>query len=368
MNAAEGLLDPQQQLMFAHLTRFAVGVGLAWFTIAAMRLSASTVDAWSIVQGAVRTGAQVVVLRVLLPATAVLTLVKQQTGAQSFAFLFGIGFALTVALFIAFFVIYLVSSKNAAWNAGTAASMGGGNRGLATLLVLSGILFVGADAASERDNTIAAFLAVDLGNFLALLVALPFLMALFSRRQLESNEVSISEIVSSNFHRARWDIFPIFAAIVLFILVNASGPSSYLGAAVNAVGEETASVRGVLVLYLAWLYVFATLPSLASVNNALGHAMLLAVLRICLAIGTAYLGGFVMRVTPLEFVKTPEGLAIVVLLISPVSSFAAVIVKQAGADEAAEQRVSELVVASTLVFLFVSLVLTIGSVIVGNTP
>lgn len=365
MNGSEGVLDPQQQLMLAHLTRFLVGVALAWFTVAAMRIGAPG-EAWSVAQRAIKTGTQIVVLRVLLPASAVLALVKQETGAQSFAILFGTGFALTISLFILFFIVYFVTSKNAAWNAGTAASMGGGNRGLATLLVLSAVIFVGADAVDERDNTIASFLAVDLGNFLALLVALPVLMAVFSRRQMEADKVNISEIVSTNFVRARWDILPILGAIVLFILVNSAGPNSQISAAVTAVGEETAAVRGVLVLYLAWLYVFATLPSLKSVGGALPHAMALAVLRIMLAIGAAYLGGLITGVSPLAFATTPEGLAIVVLLISPVSSFAAVIVKQAGADDVAEQRVSELIVASTLVFLFVSFLLIIASAVAGH--
>lgn len=364
MSGGEGILDPQQQLMLAHLTRFLVGVALAWFTIAAMRVGASG-EAWSLAQRAIKTGTQIVVLRVLLPSSAVLALVKQENGAQSFAILFGTGFALTISLFVLFFIVYFLISKNAAWNAGTAASMGGGNRGLATLLVLSGIIFVGADAVDERDNTIASFLAVDLGNFLALLVALPVLMAVFSRRQMDADKASISEIVSSNFVRAKWDIIPILGAIVLFVLLNSAGPNSEVSAAVTAVGEETAAVRGVLVLYLAWLYVFATLPSLSAVGRALPHAMALAVLRIILAVGAAYLGGFITRDSPLGFATTPEGLAIIVLVISPVSSFAAVIVKQAGADEAAEQRVSELIVASTLVFLFVSFLLVLASAVAG---
>lgn len=366
MNPQTTLLDAQQQAQLAQVTRVVVGVGLAWFTVHAMRLSASSAEAWAAVRAAIRSGAQIIVLRVLLPATAVLTLVQQQTGAQAFAILFGLGFALTVALFFFFFAIYSVARKSPVWNAGAAASMGGGNRGLAVLLLLSGLVFTGPGAGAQIEQTTAAFLAIDLGNFLALLAALPFLMSMLAKGK-QGESVAVPDLISTNLYQARWDLFPIFAAVVTYLAVNAFGEQSWVAAVVREIGAETADIRSVLVLYLAWLYVFATLPSLKAVRHEFPHAVALAVLRIGLASLAAVAGAAVLgHPSPLAFVTTPYGLAIIILLISPVSSFASIIVKQAGADEQAEARVSELVLASTIVFLAIALLLGLGSGFIGG--
>ncbi len=361
MNPETQLLDPQQQALLAQVTRVVVGVGLAWFTVHAMRLTASSAESWTAVRAAIRSGAQIMVLRVLLPATAVLTLVQQHTGAQAFAILFGLGFALTVVLFFFFFAIYSVASKHAVWNAGAAASMGGGNRGLAVLLLLSGLVFTGPTAGPQIERTTAAFLAIDLGNFLALLAALPFLMSLLARGK-SADGVPVPELISTNLYQARWDLVPIFAAVVTYLAVNAFGEQSWVTAVVRQIGTETADIRSVLVLYLAWLYVFATLPSLSAVRHEFPHAVMLALLRVGLASLAAVAGAALLGFSsPLAFATSPYGLATLLLLLSPVSSFASIIIKQAGADEQAEARVSELVLASTIVFLIVALILALGA-------
>lgn len=360
--------------LFSQFTRLFVTIGLAWITVAAIRFAVtnsesrpqalSTEAAWAIVKDGIRAGAQILVLRILLPTTAVIAVVQGHAGNVEFARMFLIGFFVAVLLFFVFWLLYaLALQKNAIWHAGAAASMGGGNRGLAALLLLASIIYSGPDAATELEAAKTAFLAVDMGNFIALLVAFPLMTSLLVRARTIDDETPLGRLLAQNIVGARWDLIP-FLVAALAVVVLSAWPHPILTAAVDQIGRETENIRSLLLLYLAWMYVFVTLPSLRSVSGALGEATLLLVSRLGLAAAALFTGAFLLTITWSDFFRTPEGLALTVLLIAPVSSFAPFIATRSGAPEEAEARITRLVLASTMLFFVLSIVL-VGVLLAG---
>lgn len=122
--------------VFAQVARLSVTLFFAWITVAAIRNAVgrltrhdgqiSSEQAWVIVRDALKDGTQVVVLRILLPATAVVALAQGNVGGAKFVWLFWLGFILAVAMLLVFRLIYQATGqRDARWKAGAAGSMGG---------------------------------------------------------------------------------------------------------------------------------------------------------------------------------------------------------------------------------------------------
>lgn len=209
------------------------------------------------------------------------------------------------------------------------------------MLLFASALYAGSNAQDTLDQAKTAFLAIDMGNFVALLLMFPLLMRPQSWQGLARNLVE-----------RLWDIIPIIIVFVLLAVIKIF-PDSFLKSLVDSAGRESQNARSLLLLYLAWVYVFVTLPSLRQISAALGEAVLILIFRLTVAGALIATGTYLFQSAPLDVVRHPEFLAFTVLLIAPVSSFAPFIVKQAGAPQETEERIAHLVLASTMLFMVI---------------
>jgi len=344
------------------MSRFLVTLALAWLATATMRSTAGRISdaAWDAIRSAIKDATHLVVLRILLPSTAVIAVIQGQLPPGDFARLMMLGFTIAMVLYAMSVIGYrIVLGRNSIWRAQSAASMGGGNRGLAALLLLAGIVYAPAPGREELLTTAkASFLAIDLGNFVALLFCFPFLTTLIMRSDGPSSEPKLVDILSGSLHKARWDLLVPLGGFILVCMVMA-WPTPVLREAVDRAARETDSVRSILLSFLTWLHVFVVASPFRSFAGPLGEATILLFMRTLLAIATAVVGGWLVDLTAFEFVATPRGLALSILLLAPVSSVAPFVARQAGADDRSAEDATLLVIVSTVLFIALTVVLAV---------
>jgi hypothetical protein len=346
----------------ATLTRFIVAVGLAGATVAAARagIRRSALahgvpfrQRWTTFEQDLIGGLRVVILRLLLPATAALAVLRAEK-VSAFLLLFVLGFLATLALYALFLIAYrLAQATGFAWRAAAAASMGGGNRGLAALVMLAGF---GGFSASQQEQSLGAFFALDAGNFIALLTAMPLLIGLIAApRQAvvklsDAEDESTGEATGIDLKQAKWDLLPLLVipvSAVVASLPQKEGIADWFIAA----GAQTQEVRGALLLYLPWLWIFLAWPSARQLQYAMSEALALFVARACLVVLLVAVIASYMQTDVRDALWQPSVLAVAVLLLAPVSSFAKLICQQTGAGRQTLDQVGALILSSTVLFV-----------------
>lgn len=319
--------------------------------------------AWERFASVLKETIRVLALRILLPSSVVWAVLDTDTDSRYYAALFGVGLAATVLLFAFFSVAYrLFQAETLVWRAGAAATMGGGNRGLAALMLIGGLHYANEPEALGRAQ--AAFLTLDAGNYVALLAVLPVLMRLFAgnrkhRSLRDAEEGTFKEIVGHSVWSARWDLAPMGLALGAAVLLKTLGPDSLPNEVSRVVGESTQLARSQLLLFLAWIYVMLSWPRRQEFQSAFFELFLLLVARGGLAAGVVWLVSVAMGTTMAATFWHPAVLAGVVLLTAPISSFAKMICEQAGAPPEISRPIGDLVLASTVLFVGLTLVATV---------
>lgn len=360
----------------ATLLRFVVAVGMALATVAAARVavrqSATARNApfepmWDEFEGHLVGALRVVILRLLLPASATLAVLKAKD-ASAFLLLFLAGAAATVILYALFLALYkLLGRPGFEWRGAAAASMGGGNRGLAALVLLCG---VGGLSATEQEIAQGAFFALDAGNFLALLTFMPLLISVVAQPATDADaskaeKQAWKETVGERLSKARWDLAPIAISLALPTLILATPALANIEALIEHAGEETSQLRSALLLYLPWVWVFLAWPTLPELRAAIVEAIGLTAIRgMLVALGLVALSS-ALNTSVRELFWQPFYLAAIVLLMAPVSSLAKIICAQAGADKATQDRIGALTVSSTVVFAGTLALIVVGIALAG---
>lgn len=231
--------------------------------------------------------------------------------------LFMMGAALPIATFIFGLVLSHITTLSK-WKFALFSTFGGGNRGTLLLLALIPLLHL------DQKVAVASFLLVDLGNFVSLMLVMPWLFALFLREKDQeaiSVPASYAGIVKPSLPLG----IPAFLVIGgYWLLVSAfSGHKELVFAIADAVGPSAKHALAFTLFLAIFLRARPSVSALGTTISAMGPA---AVSRFVAAFSIASIAVIDSQSEAtffpslFEYLPSYGGIALFVLIFSPPSS------------------------------------------------
>lgn len=301
-----------------------------------------------------------VVLMILIPTTIILNLNPskfQSDGSKYFPYehfplaIFAAGFCVLFLFYIVFSVVYGRSYPDRdIWRI-SASSMGGGNRGIAAVLLVSSF-FSSPEMASVA---LTSFLLLDFGNFIALL-------ALTSKR----NESLASALNGDAAGEIKLLLKVVAAVAIILFFMRVIDNQSPILIFMERFREFSSSARSVLLSFLSWLYVFIIIaPDGMTVNQLMksgkealkiAFVKLLTLLIVVVLAETVWF--FINSQTwkPSEW-HIPHMVAMVALFLAPISSLSPQLLGIEAPE--VEDELARTILAYTMVYFIIVIIGTI---------
>lgn len=302
-----------------------------------------------------------VVLTVLIPTTILFNLNPakfQSDGSKYFPhehfplFLLAIGFCSLFIFYCVFAFRYGRSYRDRKIWRISASSMGGGNRGIAAVLLISSF-FSSPEMASVA---LTSFLILDFGNFLALLAL------------TANTNTSLSAALEGEAAGEIKSILKVYAVVgIIAFFMRTIDSGSPILVFIERFREFSSSSRGVLLSYLSWLYVFLMIEpdgmtlkqffssSRESLSIALVKLLTLAALVIFVEVFWFLYSGSLWQ--PSEWLL-PHIVAMAALFLAPISSLSPQLLDVK--EPEVEAELSRTILAYTVIYFVIVVLGTIA--------